>query len=259
MLIEVNALVIRTVDLSESDRLLSLYSAEKGKISAVAKGVRSLKNKAMFGGQLFCYSRFILYRKGDKFWVREAELIEHFYDIRLSLQRTALASYVCDLLSDTATAEPDPSLMRLSLNTLHAIATDKYDITLVKAAFEFRVAAQLGFMPDISACADCGKEGGDLVLDIADGVLYCADCRAAMGEQGQLYPDHEDFRRRIEVLTPAVRASMQYVLQAPVERLFSFRLSGDEKDMFACVCERYLLYHLERSYRSLAFYHEVKE
>ena len=74
-----------------------------------------------------------------------------------------------------------------------------------------------------------------------------------------MYPDHEDFRRRIEVLTPAVRASMQYVAHAPIERLFSFRLADEDKEMFLSVCERYLIYHLERSYRSLAFYHEVKE
>ena len=259
MLIEINALVVRTVDLSESDRLLSLYSAEKGKITAVAKGMRSLKNKARFGGQLFCYSRFILYRKGDKFWVKEAELIEHFYDLRLSLARTALASYVCDVLSDVATAEPDPALLRLALNTLHAISTEKYELSLIKAAFEFRMAANLGFLPDISSCADCGKETGDLVLDLADGILYCPDCRAAMGEFGQMYPDHEDFRRRIEVLTPAVRASMQYVAHAPVERLFSFRLAAEDKEMFLSICERYLIYHLERTYKSLAFYHEVKE
>ena len=259
MLTEINALVVRTVDLSESDRLLTLYSAEKGKLTALAKGVRSLKNKSMFGGQLFCYSRFILYRKGDKYWVREAELLEHFYDIRLSLAKTALASYVCDVLSDVATAEADVSLMRLALNTMHAICTEKYELSLVKAAFEFRLAAQLGFLPDISCCSACGKETGDLVLDVADGILYCSDCRASLGQMGEIYPDHEDFRRRIEVLTPAVRACLQYVAYSPVERVFSFRLAGDDKEMFLSICERYLLYHLERTYRSLSFYHEVKE
>ena len=100
MLTEVKALVIRTLDLSEHDRLLTLFTEEHGKITAVANGSRTLKSRYLAAAQLFCYASFVLYKKGDRYWVREASLIESFFDLRADLTRTALASYVCDVAGD---------------------------------------------------------------------------------------------------------------------------------------------------------------
>ena len=66
MLTEVKGLVIRTVDIKETDRLITIFTEEKGAITALARGARSLKSQKMAATMQFCYSNFILYEQGDK-------------------------------------------------------------------------------------------------------------------------------------------------------------------------------------------------
>ena len=63
-LITVKGLVIRTTDVRESDRLITIFTEEMGVISAMAKGARSLKSRQMSSTMQFCYASFVLYRKG---------------------------------------------------------------------------------------------------------------------------------------------------------------------------------------------------
>ena len=90
-LITVKGLVIRTTDVRESDRLITIFTEEMGVISAMAKGARSLKSRQMSSTMQFCYASFVLYRKGENYWVKESELIESFFDIRRSIEGLALA------------------------------------------------------------------------------------------------------------------------------------------------------------------------
>ena len=260
MTYKLRGLVVRTADLSGSDKLLTILTAERGLLTAVANGSRSLKSRYLAAAQLFCYADFVLECRRDRFWVREAELIESFYDLRLDIVSTALANYVCDVAGNvTVPEQPDPDILRLALNALYAIASKKYDPTLVKAAFEFRVAATLGYLPELSVCATCGVPEGDMMLDVMNGGLICSSCHTAI--QGDLPANADDFSARTRallcILTPAVRNALIYLITCPVERLFSFRIGEEDMRHLAHATEEYLLNHLERGFRTLQFYKEV--
>ena len=156
MTCEVRGLVVRTVDLSGSDKLLSILTAERGLVTAVSNGSRSLKSRYLAASQLFCYASFVLEARRDRFWVREVELIESFYDLRLDIVATALANYVCEVAGDvTVPEQPEPEILRLALNTLYAIASGKHELPKIKAAFEFRVASFLPAPPAARRRARC--------------------------------------------------------------------------------------------------------
>ena len=78
MLTSVTGLIIRTADIKESDRLVTIFTEETGVITAIAKGARSIKSRQMSATLQFCYGRYILYQKNDFYWIKEAELIESF-------------------------------------------------------------------------------------------------------------------------------------------------------------------------------------
>ena len=258
MLTEVKALVIRTLDLSEHDRLLTLFTEEHGKITAVANGSRTLKSRYLAAAQLFCYASFVLYKKGDRYWVREASLIESFFDLRADLTRTALASYVCDVAGDVVEENaPEPEMLSLTLNTLFAIASGAYSLSLVKAAFELRAASVLGFRPMLDACMHCAKTDEGLCLDVMNGGLVCAECRAAA--QVLPSPEEEDFRTAsiLCLLTPGAHAAMSYVVSCPPKRVFAFRLDGEDERLFVAAAEKYLLNQLERGFATLDFYKQI--
>ena len=259
-LTEVKALVIRTTDLSESDRLIRLYSDRYGIISAYANNSRSLKSRYMAAAQLFCYGNYVLYQKGDKYWVREVELENNFFGLRRSISKTALASYFCDILSEAGTTDPDVSLLRLILNSLYALEKDLAPEKKIKLCYEMRCASALGFMPDLSGCSECGADEGELYLDVLEGTCTCRDCReyaASVRQEGTLITEGEETRRPVLILSPGVRAAMRYVMECPIERIFSFRVSDADADALSVSCEQYLLHHLGRGFDTLKFYKEV--
>ncbi len=254
--VKVKGLVIRTVDMQESDRLITIFTEETGVITAIAKGARSYRSRQMCATLQFCYTSFVLYQKGDRFWVKEAELIESFFDIRKTLEGLALAGYIADVLSHVAVAEADKELLRLSLNSLYAIASGKYDIVKVKSAFEIRTSAILGFMPDVFACIDCGEKSGAFYLDIMGGFLRCYNCSEKLAKSGVETEDlHES--RIIAILSDSAKSAMLYCIHCPIEKIFSFNLTREDMSLFARATEEYLINQLERSFKTLEFYKEL--
>ena len=256
MLSEVRGLVIRAVDVKDSDRLITIFTEEMGAISAMARGARSLKSRKMSSTMQFCYGNFVLYGTADKLWVKEAELIESFFDIRNSIEGLALAGYIAEVLSYVTVSMAEKELLRLSLNSLYAISSGKYRLDKVKAAFEIRAASILGFMPDVLGCHSCGNNSGDFYFNIMGGELECSECRRAH-DLSHAEPENPHMASIICPITDACRAALGYCIYSPIEKIFSFNLADEDMRLFSKACEEYLINQLERSFRSLEFYKEV--
>ena len=257
MLSEVRGLVIRTVDIKETDRLITIFTEECGVVTALARGARSLKSRKMASTMQFCYGSFVLYKQGDKFWIKEAELIESFFDIRQTIEGLALANYIAEILSDVTVEEAEHDLLRLSLNTLYAIAKQKYSFDKIKAAFEIRAASILGFMPDVNACHACRRQSGDFFFDIMGGIIECAECHRDAAEM-HAEPLYLHERHILCILSESARVALSYCIYAPIERVFAFNVADDDMRFFTRAAEEYLLNQLGRSYKSLDFYKDVK-
>ena len=257
MLHEVKGLVLRTTDVGDSDRMLTIYSDDMGLISARARHSRSLKSRLMPSTMQFCYSSFVIFEQGDKCTVKEASVIESFYGLRSSIETLALGAYMLDVLAEVGTAEPEQDLLRLVLNSLYAISNGKGELSKIKAAFEIRIAAILGYMPDVLACHECGEREGDFYLDVMAGAALCRECyRRSERNDAPLSDPHES--HIVYILSPAARTALGYCIYAPLERLFSFNIPPEDMHLFARATESYLLNQLERGFKTLDFYNEVK-
>ena len=256
MTTEVRGLVIRTVDIKETDRLITIFTEEQGAITALARGARSLKSRKLAATMQFCYGRYVLYRQGDKHWIKEAELIENFFDIGKSIEGLALANYICEVLSDVTVAEADRDLLRLSLNSLYAISKGLYSVEKIKAAFEIRAASILGFMPNVLSCHRCDERGGDFFFDIMGGVIECRNCRE---NRKKTRAEHEDPHEShiICILSEGAKTALGYCIYSPIERVFSFNISDQDMHLFSRAAEEYLLNQLEHGFKSLDFYKSV--
>ena len=259
MLEEVNGLVIRSVDLGEADRLITLYTKEQGLISTMVKGARSYRNKNMASTQQFCYGSFILNRKGDKSWVSESNIIESFFGLRSDIVALSLAGYIVEVINDVATAEADEDILRLALNSLYAISERRYSFTKIKAAFEIRLCAIIGFMPDVIGCRECGERAGEFYFDIMSGNIECFACHQIAAKEHRDDSFDEREARIIEILSEGAKIALGYCIYSPLERLFAFNISDEDMRLMSKSCEDYLLNQLERSFKSLEFYKEVRD
>ncbi len=259
----IDGLIIRTKDMGDHDRYLTVLTAAQGRMTLLAKGGRGIKGGQISVSQLYTYANFEYYKRGDFNILKCGNPIEPFYGLSEDLDRLNLAAYFCEVayeLSDEG--EPAADLLRLLLNSLHAVSRDLYPQEQIKGAFEIRVAALSGYAPDLLGCRQCKKIDGDLLyLDVMNGSLICPECLSKAG--GAVYKgEYADELREAEILLrlPApVVAAMRYCLGAPANRLFAFELADREDQLvFSKSTETYLLSHIGHGFESLRFYRELR-
>lgn len=272
MLITVNGLVTRSYQTGNHDRVIHLITEENGRLAVMVKGGTSLRSReAASVTQPFTYGNYELYRGkgGDLYWLRSGSVTRHFFDVTVDLSRTALAAYLCDVateLTDEESGIPETAtLLRMLLNTLHALAETDKPCELIKGVFELRAAALMGYQPNLTACYRCGDGyPANAYLDVMNGRLVCADCQSALnrlhGRVQEAQAVEMGERRIICPLTAATLAAMRYALTAPDRKIFSFSLATDEEiHIFARAAETYLLNQLEQDFDTLKFYRSVAD
>jgi len=156
--------------------MLTVLSEQLGKISVWGRGLGGSKHPCRTATQVFCYSEFVINKKGDVYSLSSADLIRSFYNLSESVEKVSLANYFCQLCEravyDSIYA---PDGMKLLLNSLHYLeCEDKefYDLWLM---FELKMLDVAGFMPNMHECVICGNEAA-LYVNISAGGLVCSNC-----------------------------------------------------------------------------------
>ncbi len=172
-----DAIVIRSREYGESDRILTIFSRENGKLQAIAKGVRKPKSRQRGGTQLFTYADFLLYRGKSLDTVSQVSPKESFPHLWDDLDRTMAATGIAELLDiSVMTEQPQPELFSLTLTCFFLLA--HYEPLLVQSAYTLRLMALLGYLPVLGECVDCGTkiQGERLYFSSQAGGTLCAFC-----------------------------------------------------------------------------------
>lgn len=168
--------VLRTIRLGEADRIVSVVTEGRGKVRAVAKGVR--RTKSRFGSRLEPMSHVALqlYEGRDLHTITQAETLDHFRAVRESLDRVTRATSMLEAVDQLSQeGEPNPALYRMLVGALRALAAR--DAPVVVGAFFWKLLALEGFEPVLDRCASCGSTGELVAFDLADGGALCRTCR----------------------------------------------------------------------------------
>lgn len=196
MHISTQGLVLREVNYKESDKLLTVLTAEGGKRTVKARGCRRKGSPLAAAAQLLVYSDMTLFEYRDYFTLNEAESLQQFWRVRSDLERLSLASYFAEVMEAVAVeGRPDPPALSLILNSLYALDRLNRPLELVKAAFELKLMCLEGYEPLLDACAVCGApEPEPPLFHLNEGVLCCAACRTEAGEGAAVPLEGEPWR-----------------------------------------------------------------
>ena len=204
MEVKTNALMLRAVDYNENDKILTLLSAEHGKISAGIKGVKKPNAKLKFAAQPFCFAEYILAKRGDKFTVINCSECESFYDLRTDINKFYAASAVIEAVN-ALTYEGDECAEIFSecVKTLSSMCAGNERLPLIKfLTFALRSS---GYGIALDNCTECGAEltGAEkLRFDMDAGAFTCYGCGNGIGASQVTYnvlrkldgkPYEEDF------------------------------------------------------------------
>ncbi len=176
------ALVLRTFDQGESDRLVHLYTEELGRVSAIAKGARRSKRRFPGTLEVFCVLdvRVVDPPRSSLMRLESAKLVRSFEGLVDSLARYAIACQLVELLDRlTAEREPAPDLLHFGLGVLDVISESEPDRLLAVLVLA-KTLARLGYRPELQRCALCGSElpgEGEVGFEPRQGGAVCQACR----------------------------------------------------------------------------------
>lgn len=232
--------MIKEQTTGESDRLITLLTADYGIVKAFVRRAKQVKSRMASATSLFSYGSFSLYRTRDAFVVDDAEPIEVFFELRRDIETLTLAQYFAQLAFEMGAEEqPCEELLRLTLNSLHLLCKGEREHSQVKAVFELRADCLEGYMPSVLACANCGTYETDLMyFDTAEGKIYCENCPRA----GAL------------PVPKTVITAVRFICLTEPSKIFSFSLSGENLALLSTLAERYTLSVTQRSFSALEFY-----
>lgn len=242
MYLTIRGLVLRVSDYNDRDAVVTLLTHKHGRLSAKARGLRRKNSPLTAPCQLLSYGEFTLFEYRGSYSINEATSIELFHDLRKDLTKLSLGTYfaqAAELLSQEDM--PNPDLLALTLNCLHALNSMSVPANLVKAVFELRCACIAGYEPDLYGCHRCGDPAADR-LDTVAGHLECSGCRS-----------ESSTGLRMPVSAGALDA-MRYIVQCDPKRLFSFHIHENTAKQLSQVTETYLTTQLERGFSALDFY-----
>ena len=179
MIYRETGVVLRTYRLGEADRIVVVMSEGRGKVRAVAKGVR--KTKSRFGGRLEppTHVALQLYEGRSLDTITQAESLDHFRAVREDLDRLGRATAMLEAVDQIAQeGEANPALYRMLVGALRSLAAA--DSPMITAGFYWKLLSLEGFHPLLDACAACGADGSEeelVAFDLGEGGVLCRACR----------------------------------------------------------------------------------
>lgn len=243
MKLQTDALVLKTTDTGESDRLVTLLTRDYGVIRAFANRAKKFNSRLHGATQSLCYGEFQIRSGRDSYMIDDATAKEMFLGLREEILSLSLAQYFCALAGLLAPAEePAEAFLRVLLNSLHLLEKARRSPDFLKAVTELRCMTQAGYMPELTACPHCGTlPDGPLFFSPKSGCVCCAE-----SGRGGLR------------ITPGVLAAMRHVCYQPIDRIYAFTLPAQEEALLARVSERFVLEQTGARISALDFYRTMK-
>jgi DNA repair protein RecO (recombination protein O) len=205
-LFETEALILRSYNLAEADKIVVCLSRSAGLIRGVAKGCRKLKNR--FGAALepFTLVNLTYYEKEHQELVsfRQVEILKSRFNLSSNATMLTGFSYMGDLLIDFSPPhQANDNLFRMAIACFEAASEAPTDLDAVLRYFEVWLLKLEGFLPDLRTCANCHKVFGDdgAIYLASDLSLRCAQC--SNGRGGAVSKRLHAQLRTVEKLSPA--------------------------------------------------------
>ena len=177
--LSVSALVLRRADYKDYDRMVTLLTAEQGKVDAVVRGCRRPKSELMNAAEPFVCGQYQLYFAHDRYSVDQYKVTDGFLPLRADMDKLMLAGSWLRVAEKIAPEEVEcRDLFDLMMNALSYLTYSELPPQLVDAMFKLKLSRIQGFSPRADACAVCGIPAGETTLrfDAKKGGCVCMKC-----------------------------------------------------------------------------------
>lgn len=241
--IKLSGIVLGSMPIGDYDRRLTILTAERGKISAFAKGARKPNSAFLACSQPFTYAEFSVFEGRSSCNITGFEKANYFEALRNDIDAMYYGMYFCELMDYlTREGNDEKEQMKLLYVSLLALSKGNIDKRLIRAVYELKAIALYGEAPVAFECALCRQNDGDRAgwyySAAADG-LICGACR------------HSEKSCRPYPICETTRYTLQYILSSRPEKLYSFSVSDDIRTELEHIAKSHILRHTDRTMKSL--------
>lgn len=184
--LETEALVLRTYNFGEADKIVVFLTHSAGVIRAVAKGCRKLKSKYGASLEPFTLAKITYFQKENQELVAlsQTEILKSHFDLSGQAETLAGLAYMGDLVIEFSPPyEPNEKLFRMVKACLDAICQSQTDLQLVLRYFEIWLLKLEGYLPDLRRCGECQRvfDENEPAFMNSDSVFRCRSCSQGSG------------------------------------------------------------------------------
>lgn len=234
--------MVRSDREGETDRMLTLYSRELGRVLAMARGADRPRNRWAGRTRLFALIRGDLYQKrrgGNRFTLTQCQLLNAHAGIQSSLVRIRAAAEICEMVSLlTPLGVPQPSLWDLVMGSLELLERGRGEAAVVPA-FQIRFLEILGLSPHLAGCTMCGRpyaRNSAAYYSAPRGGLVCRSCK----------PEEES---TVLLSREAMRVLLA-LSRSPLEEAIELSAKGETWRQVNSVLQQHFEYHLDYQSRA---------
>ena len=249
MMTKVQGIIIKEYTVGESDKFITLFTKELGKIQVGAPKAKKFDRGLAYGTQLFVYGEFVVSGHKNSYRLLSVEVITSFHHLSEDLLALSYAAYVAEFVGEVATeSSGNEKLLALMLHTLHNLQKPQANFALIRCIFEMRAMALLGFMLALGNCIHCGEALNlevvtDYALNIQEGGIMCKEC---MGVKPSLPISYTTWY------------TLCYIVYTPLKESFHFTVEDKVLRELKKVCEVYVPFYIEKAFKSLEFIKSIE-
>ncbi|MEG0387288.1 MAG: DNA repair protein RecO [Niameybacter sp.] len=245
MVIKVTGIILKEYVVGESDKFITLFTKELGKIQVGAPRAKKFDKGMDSGTELFVYGEFVMTQFKHTYKLVGVEPQFTFHHLREDLMTLSYASYIAEFISEVAIeGSGNEQLLSLMLYTLHSLEKMGSEACeRIRRTFEMRALGVLGFRPELDHCISCGTptpQNPDkrYALYPAEGGIICEACKGAA---------------RVLTMSYTTWYVLHYILGAPFKTLFHFEIKPYVLKEIGNVCDTLVTYYIEKPFKTLEF------
>lgn len=239
-----NGLILKEVTVKDSDKIITVYTKEEGKISLYVKGAKKQKNKMLAGTTLFAFSEFV-YKEGKNLGkLYECNVYENHKNILRDLNKSTYASYISEFLNaHTLEGEINEDILKLTMVALRNINIKKMDLKLIKLVYELKFLVLLGIYPNFFKCSSC-QDKKAMFFDYKEGGVICSKCKE---NDPHIFKLSED----------TIKA-YKYIVLSDIKSVFNFKVNDRVLNEMKRLNSSFLKFHMDKKIKSESFIEKIE-
>ena len=242
---KVNAVVIKTKEFKENDKLVWLYTNNLGKITAIAKGARKSKSKLLSLTLPLCYGEYVLFKGKSLFNLQEGKITNSFQGLLDNLDKLTYSSYICELIDICVEeGEVNEGLFKDFLTCMYLLNTDALDYELLIRSFELKILKATGYGLVFDRCSICKKPiSTSTYISLSNFGGVCEECNK----------DHGVY------VSKAAYSALRFLNNTPMDKVYRLNLTDDVKKQIEKVTTFIIYSNYSKRPKSLEMLNYIKE